>query len=452
MLTAAFVTCVGTTPNIVSAHHVLDEIPVASRPMKMSLSDDLLFVSNMGQPVVSIINTSLNAPIGKINTTGGVIAVKALPEIGKLYVAEFESGAIGVYNLTTQKLIKTIELPHSTINLTPSPTDTVRAPVVLLTGGWSIDYNPKNFKLYVANYNANEISVIYTGRDSVIQTIPVPSHPYSIKVDPLSDTVLVASIAGNRLTFISSLTDKVSSSLETGTMPWGLDIDSNRHLAYVTNRGNYYITVVDILAKQIVTKIPITTPAETISVDPSERKIYVTFTNEQNIVKIDGNTNLIENIIEMEGVPIDLVVNPENHNLYASMKFQDKVFVIGPRSISATLPVVKIDTPTAVNGIIRVHGQDTAVSEPYINSANKTLIMNVRSTDGGDLNLNIPRYILDSQKNGTDTSFTVLIDGREIEFKEVTNQDYRELTMFIPKDSKLIKIIGTTTPLGEQIN
>jgi DNA-binding beta-propeller fold protein YncE len=298
--------------------------------------------------------------------------------------------------------------------------------------------------LYVANYNAKEISVIYTGRDSVFQTIPIPAHPYSIKVDPLSDTVLVASIAGNNLTFISSLTDKVSSSLETGTMLWGLDIESNRHLAYVTNRGNYYITVVDILAKQVVAKIPIIAPAESISVDPSERKIYVTFTTEQNIVKIDGNTNLIENIIEMEGVPIDLVVNPENHNLYASMKFQDKVFVIRPRSISATLPVVKIDTPTAVNGFIRVHGQDTAVSEPYINPVNKTLIMNVRSTDGGDLNLNIPRYILDSQKNGTDTSFTVLIDGREIQFQELTNPDYRELTMFIPKDSKLIKIIGTT--------
>jgi DNA-binding beta-propeller fold protein YncE len=133
-LKAAFVTCVGTTPNIVSAHHVLDEIPVASRPMKKSLSDDLLFVSNMGQPTVSIINTSLNAPIGKINTTGGVISVKAVPEIGKLYVAEFESGAIDVYNLTTKKLMKTIELPHSTIDITPSPTDIERVPVVLLTG------------------------------------------------------------------------------------------------------------------------------------------------------------------------------------------------------------------------------------------------------------------------------------------------------------------------------
>lgn len=273
-----------------------------------------------------------------------------------------------------------------------------------------------------------------------------------VEVDPISNTVLVTSIAGNRLTFISGLTDRVSGTLETGTMPWGLDIDSNRHLAYVTNRGNYYVTVVDILAKQVVAKIPVIAPAEAISVDPSEHKIYIAFTNEQNMVKIDGNTNQIQNVIRMEGVPIDLVADPKNHNLYASIKFQDKVFVIGPKSISATLPVVKIDTPTAIIGTITVHGQDTAVSEPYIDSANKTLTMNVRSLDGGDLNLNISRDILDSSKNGTDSSFTVLVDGRQIEYQEMTKgPDYRELTMFIPKDSKIIKIIGTTTPIGEQI-
>jgi YVTN family beta-propeller protein len=420
--------------------------------MKMSLSDDLLFVSNMGQSTVSIINTTLNAPIGEVSTTGGVIAVKAVPEADKLYVAEFESGGINVYNLTTKEFIRTIELPHPTLDLTPSPTDTAKVPVVLLTGGWSLDYNPNNFKLYVANYNANEIAVIYTGSDSVIQTIPVPHHPYSVRVDPPSDTVLVTSIAGNRLSFISSLTDKISGSLETGTMPWGLDIDSSRHLAYVTNRGNYYITVVDFLAKQIVAKIPVTAPAEAITIDPSENKIYVGFTNENNIVKINGNTNQIESVIEMDGVPIDLAVNPKNHNVYAAMKFQDKVFVIGPKSMSATLHVVKANTPTAVTGIIRVHGHDTEVSEPYIDSQNKTLIMNVRSLDGGDLTLNIPRYILDSKKNATDTSFTLLIDERPTEFQETTRVGYRELTMFIPMDSKIIKIIGTTAPLAEQLD
>ena len=48
----------------------------------------------------------------------------------------------------------------------------------------------------------------------------------------------------------------------------------------------------------------------------------------------------------------------------------------------------------------KVHGQDAAVSEPFVDSSYKTLIMNGQSLDGEDLNLNLPRDILYSQKNG----------------------------------------------------
>lgn len=449
---AAAVFALVVLPNTTFAHHVIGEIQVASRPMKMSQTGDLLFVSNMGEPVISIINTSTNSLAGEIKTKGGVMAVKAVPEKSKLYVAEFESGGIDVYDLKTDKFIKTITLPHSRIDLTPSSTDIARVPVVLLTGAWSLDYNPKNGKLYAANYNANEVAIINTVDDTIIKSIPVSAHPYTVKADPVTNTVLVTSLAGNRLTFISSPTDEITGTLETGTMPWGLDIDSDSHMAYVTNRGNYYITVVDIISKDIVSKIPLAGRAEAIAVDPSEHKIYASFTDQQNIVKIDGKTNQIENILEVEGVPIDLVANPNSHDLYVSMKFQDKVFVVGPKSTSSTIPVVKIDAPIAILGSINVHGQDTVISEPFINSTNKTLNMIVQSLDGGDINLRIPRTILDSKQNGTDSNFKVFIDGKEIKYQQTAgNQDYRELTIFVPKNSQNIKILGTMVPLGEAI-
>lgn len=452
VLTVMFISNLTMISNIVYAHHVIGEIQVAARPMKMSQTGDLLFVSNMGEPIISVINTSANTPLEEINTKSGVMAVKAVPEKNKLYVAEFESGGVDVYDLSTKKFLKTIVLPHSRIDLTPSSTDTAKVPVILLTGAWSLDYNSKNGKLYVANYNANEVSIIDTSDDTIIKSIQISAHPYTVKADPVTNTILVTSLAGNRLTFISSVTDQITGTLETGTMPWGLDIDSDRHMAYVTNRGNYYITVVDIISKEIVTKIPLAGRAEAIAVDPSEHKIYVSFTDQPNIVKIDGNTNQIENIIEMEGVPIDLLANPATHDLYAAIKFQDKIFVIGPKSTSTTVPVVKIDTPTAILGNISFHGQDAVVSEPFIDAPNKTLNINVHSLDGGNLNLKIPRAILDSQQNGTDTSFKILVDGKAIEYQQTASTpNYRELAMFIPKDSQAIKIIGTKVPIGEVI-
>ncbi|MEM2759622.1 MAG: hypothetical protein QXU32_06765 [Nitrososphaerales archaeon] len=39
------------------AHHVTQEIPVGVRPMRMSITEDLLFVSNLEVPAVSMIDT-----------------------------------------------------------------------------------------------------------------------------------------------------------------------------------------------------------------------------------------------------------------------------------------------------------------------------------------------------------------------------------------------------------
>ncbi|HXW02007.1 MAG TPA: hypothetical protein VD828_01370, partial [Candidatus Nitrosotenuis sp.] len=43
--------------NSAFAHHVSKEIPVSTSPMKMSLSGDYLFVSNLGQREISVIDT-----------------------------------------------------------------------------------------------------------------------------------------------------------------------------------------------------------------------------------------------------------------------------------------------------------------------------------------------------------------------------------------------------------
>ena len=129
--------------------------------------------------------------------------------------------------------------------------------VTLLTGGWSMDYNPNNQLLYVANYNANQLVIVDTKTDSVVGTISgLPAHPITVKVDPITNTVLVASLAGNKVSFISADTNKIEKIIETGTAPWGMDIDSREHYAYVTNRGSSFITVLDLIDQDVAAQDP----------------------------------------------------------------------------------------------------------------------------------------------------------------------------------------------------
>lgn len=431
-------------------HHVIEQIEVANRPLRMSIAGDMLYVANIGDPSVSVINTTLDRTVQTINVTGGVSTLYAVPELGKLYVSIFEGGRVEVYDLETYDFIKNITLPGSTVDFWFNPRDNIQEHVTFLTGGVSMDYDPTTGMLYVAVYNHDHIEVIDTRTDTGIKTIDVPARPFTVKADPEAKTVLVASLAGNRLSFISTDTNEVIGGINTGTAPWGLDIDTSNHIAYVTHRGVYYVAAVDLATRQVIAKIPVTDVAQAITVDPSEHKVYFSFLEKQDIVKVNGETNEVETVIEMDAVPWDLVADPLTHRVYASTKFGDYVIAIGPESISASFPVVTLNNPAAVLGIIRAHSQDVVVSEPIMDIATSTLSMVVNTEDGGELTLELPRYIIDSGQQNSDTQFQVTINGNPAEYEEgelITSAEdgsqSRQITLFVPAGSTRLDVLGT---------
>jgi len=459
------------------AHHVVKEIAVTERPMKISLDEPLLFVSNLGQPVVSIISTVSDKVVGTINTTQGVIDVEGVNDKNKLYVATFQTGEIEVYDITTKKLIKTIPIPGSTIQFPQRLADTALVTSTVITGGSSLEYNPNNELLYIANYNTDEVIVIDTeNNDTIVKTIQVSAHPIDVKVDPVTNQVLVTSFASKKLTFISGDTNEITGTVDTGISPWGIGIDDGKHLAYIGHHNSPYIAVVDILNKKVIKQIPIGFEGQSVVVDTNEHKIYVSFHDIDKVVKINGNNNEIETVIELDGrTPNDIAVDSNSHKLYASIKSSNNLFVMGPESYALSVPVVTQEPPILFVDNIIVHGQDvqilnpvlmdtsTAAGEkysfisPYLTSAaildseNKTLSMQVTSSDGGELQIKIPRTILDTIIEG-ERNMTVLVDGKKTEFKEIPSSPSdqqlqqkditKEISVFIPKGDKKVEITG----------
>ena len=65
--------------------------------------------------------------------------------------------------------------------------------------------------------------------------------------------------------------------------------------------------------------------------------------------------------IEMGMVPQDLGADSKTHKVYASAKFQDKIFVLGPRLTALNIPIVTLDTPTAVVGFMSSWSRCTSI-------------------------------------------------------------------------------------------
>ncbi|HET8793451.1 MAG TPA: hypothetical protein VFM31_06640, partial [Nitrososphaeraceae archaeon] len=332
-----------------SAHHIIKEIAVTERPMLISLDEPLLFVSNLGKPVVSIISTVSDNVAGTINTTHSIMDVEGILDKNRVYVATFQTGEIEVYDLTTKELIKKIPIPGSVIQYPKRLADTELVTSTVITGGSSLDYNPNNEMLYVTNYNTNEIIVINTknNNDTIVKTIGVSPHPIDVKVDPVTNQVLVTSFASKKLTFISGETNEITDTIDTGISPWGIGIDNREHLAYIAHHNSPYIAVIDILNKKVIKQIPVGFEAQSISVDTNEHKIYVSFHDIDKIIKINGgNKNEIETVIYLDHrIPNDIAIDPISHKLYASIKFSNNILVMGPKSYAINVPVLTSKPP-----------------------------------------------------------------------------------------------------------
>ena len=427
------------------AHHVVEEIATGKGPMQMSLAGDTLFVANVGQPSVSVIDTGVDRTIGTINTTAAVSTLYAVPQLDKLYVSVFDKPIVRVYNLTTFEFIKNIELPGAVLNYWLFPGNNYTPRILMPTGGSSMDFDPTTGMMYVAIYSHDHMEVIDTKTDTATKTIDLPAHPSAVKVDPVAQMVLVTSTAGNRLSFVSTQTNQVVGDMVTGTAPWDLAVDTTTHTAYITHLGSFYVASVDIPTREVTAKIPVTDEAQAIAVDSSEHKVYFSTFDGQSIIKVNGKTNDVETIIETDGVPTYLLADSSTHRLYVSTNQSDKVVVLGPNAISASFPVVTSDSPSAVVGTIKIHGQDVLPSAPTLSIANKTLSVFVESQDGGNLTMSLPREMLDSQGS----QFQVMVAGKQTTYQEaqpVNEADgtqSRVITVFVPKGTSSLQVIGT---------
>ena len=133
----------------------------------------------------------------------------------------------------------------------------------------------------------------------------------------------------------------------------------------------------------------------------------------------------------------------KNLKLYAALKSEDSVLVLGPTSYSIHLPVLTMQTPSALAGMIHVHGQDVTASNALVDIVNSTLMMNIGTDDGGKITISIPRYVLDSKLIDVDTPFEVSIDGKIVEHQESVNQsNERVVSLHVEPNSKILSITG----------
>jgi YVTN family beta-propeller protein len=157
--------------------------------------------------------------------------------------------------------------------------------------------NPTTNKVYVANLDGNNVTVIDGATNSVVTTIIDPNAlgPIAVAINPTTNTIYVANSQSNNLTVIDGTTDSVRATISVGTSPLGVDVDPQTNFIYVANGGNVQtgdpgnVTVINGATNvtDTLTDANAKNPVA-VAVNQTINRIYVANSGSNNVTVIDG--------------------------------------------------------------------------------------------------------------------------------------------------------------------
>jgi YVTN family beta-propeller protein len=110
-------------------------------------------------------------------------------------------------------------------------------------------------RVYVANLNSDSVSVIDTGRNSVIADIPGDHRPLAVAPSPDGRRVYVTNQGSNTVSVIDGSTNTVSATIPVGEGPTGIAVTPDGSQVYVANQEGRSISIIDTSSNSVTTTI-----------------------------------------------------------------------------------------------------------------------------------------------------------------------------------------------------
>jgi YVTN family beta-propeller protein len=186
----------------VATNTLTANIPVGFWPTSLAVSPDgsTVYVTDAQSNTISVIDASTHAVTATIPAGASPQSVVISPDGGTLYVADSgdvsddEAGTITVISTATDGITGTISMGD-------------------YAGAAAVALSPDGTTAYVANAESNAVSVIDLTTDAVIATIPVGLYPDSLTVTTDGRSVYVANSSGESISAIDTATDTVTATI-----------------------------------------------------------------------------------------------------------------------------------------------------------------------------------------------------------------------------------------------
>jgi YVTN family beta-propeller protein len=120
--------------------------------------------------------------------------------------------------------------------------------------------NPNTNRIYVANHNSNNVSVIDGAGNTVAATVAVGTYPWDVAVNPNTNRVYATNRSSNNVSVIDGASNTVVATVAVGTYPVGVAVNPNTNRIYVANLSDDTVSVIE----DIVSPTPTATAQPTV--------------------------------------------------------------------------------------------------------------------------------------------------------------------------------------------
>ncbi|MDO8457297.1 MAG: cytochrome D1 domain-containing protein [Burkholderiaceae bacterium] len=220
-------------------------------------------------------------------------------------------------------------------------------------------------KVYVADEEANTISVIDTASFRKIGSIPVGQGPHNVQVAPDGKLVWVtnngepgkadekpvhpgmspsahgAMTGAGAVWAIDTASNAVIAKVPVGMHPAHVVLTPDGSYAYVTNGGENTVSVVDTATQRVVETIPVGAYPHGIRISPNGKQAYVANLKGGTVSVIDTESRKEIDQITVGKGPAQVGFTPDGRIAFVSLSEENRIAVIDPssRKVTRTVPV-----------------------------------------------------------------------------------------------------------------
>ncbi|MCJ2083412.1 YncE family protein [Methylobacterium sp. J-090] len=239
-------------------------IPVGKGPAQVAAGPDgRLYLAHSDTHTVSVVDGRTGAVLARFPFAGQPFGVAVARDGRSLFVGDWSGGRV-------------VRLSSAT---------------GAVEGGVGVGRDPAGLvldakgRLYVADRESRQVSVVETATLTRIGTVPVGEGPFALALNPAEDRLYVANVRSGDLHAIDTATLKPAGRAILGGMPYGVAVSGDGARVLVTNQQAGTLHVLDAALKPVAT-IPVGRYPEGVAVAGDKAYVANWFSDSVSVIDL----------------------------------------------------------------------------------------------------------------------------------------------------------------------